>query len=127
MSRAGNSTELPLLYFNGSYYTAHDFTCGGTTYPKGLKVRACNGQAPDALVQALSRSGVALDWDYDRNKYYTTRFYKYAPAAKSNSAVTLELAGTQRRFHDLGSQRGQARPMAGAAARLGPPASRPGQ
>jgi hypothetical protein len=87
MSGAGNNTELPLLYFNGSYYTAHDFTCGGTTYPKGLKVRACNGQAPDALVQALSRSGVALDWDYDRNKYYTTRFYKYAP-------VVLELAGT---------------------------------
>jgi hypothetical protein len=94
MSGAGNNTELPLLYFNGSYYTAHDFTCGGTTYPKGLKVRACNGQAPDALVQALSRSGVALDWDYDRNKYYTTRFYKYAPAANSNSAVVLELAGT---------------------------------
>ena len=94
MSRAGNSTELPLLYFDGSYYTAHDFTCGGTTYAKGLKVRACNGQAPDALVQALSGSGVALDWDYDRNKYYTTHFYKYAPAAKSNSAVTLELAGS---------------------------------
>lgn len=93
----GNSIELPLLYFNGSYYTLCDFTCTGRTYPKGMKVRTCNGKTPDALVEALRGSGILLDWDYDLSKFYTTAFYKYQPLASSNSVIAFELEGTNGR------------------------------
>jgi hypothetical protein len=90
----GNAIAIPLLYFKGDYYTLCDGVCEGITYPKGLRVLACDGKTPDAIVNALAQSGVYpswnfLSWDYDRNKYYTTHFI---PFPKSNSPPVMQLA-----------------------------------
>jgi hypothetical protein len=90
----GNDIAILLLYFKGNYYTLCDGVCEGITYPKGLRVLACDGKTPDAIVNALAQSGVSpswnfLSWDYDLNKYYTTHFN---PFPKSNSPLVMQLA-----------------------------------
>jgi hypothetical protein len=90
----GNGIAIPLLYFQGDYYTLCDGVCGGVTYPKGLRVLACDGKTPDAMVNAVAQSGVSpgwdfLSWDYDRNKYYTTHSI---PFPKSDSPLVMQLA-----------------------------------
>ncbi len=36
--------HIPLLYWQGHYYSAHDTTIGSVTYPRGMKLRAISGR-----------------------------------------------------------------------------------
>jgi hypothetical protein len=84
-----NGLNLPLLCYEGNYYTLHDFTNKGTTYARGLKVVECNGKTPDAIVDALTNAGVLLNWDYDLKKFYTASFYKYCPLSNTNTLPVM--------------------------------------
>ena len=69
-----NDVALPLLYFQGNYYTSQDFVASGVSYSKGIRILRCNGEEPDEIVKRAAQS-VELYWDYDRNRSYSPRFY----------------------------------------------------
>ncbi len=89
---------LPLLYWQGNYYTRHDFAIGPRCYPCGMRLTAVNGRpVMEVLAQVQDR---LTDFDWDRKFFfgnyeeYGDDFYRYLPEWQSKSfTLTFDKAG----------------------------------
>jgi len=70
--------NIPLLYHKGRYYTKHHFSQNGKTYTRGLRVKTCNGQTPDEIVDRTADNHPRLPWDSDNHKFYSCSFHRDA-------------------------------------------------
>ena len=91
-SQQGNGIDIPLLYFEGSYYTLHDLACAGGYYPKGMKILRCGGESPGQIVERLVDSGVLLFRDYDLSRYYAPSLLRFSRLSRDGR---LPLEGEQ--------------------------------
>jgi hypothetical protein len=83
--------NVPLLYFEGNYYTKHDFVYGGVRYRKGLKLVSANGQSPDDVVRSIEHNHRVLPWDSQNGKFYSPWFYKDRSTAK-DGCISFQFA-----------------------------------
>lgn len=84
-ARRRNTLNIPLLYLRGDYFVRHDFTYGGKTYPRGLRIVRCNGRTPDEIVRDLRDTTSMLPWDFRRKQFYSSSFYANRAVARDSA------------------------------------------
>ncbi len=89
-----NLVSLPLLYFRGDYYTLHDMTRDGLTYPKGMKIIKCENQTPDSIIAGLRNNGIEMGWDYELKKDVEPQFYRYLKVPSEKPMVEFDFERT---------------------------------
>jgi hypothetical protein len=66
--------NLPVVYFEGNYFTLRDFIHNGKLIRQGSRIIRCNGSTPDEIVKANSSGRNHVSWDYKNKKFYSRDF-----------------------------------------------------
>jgi hypothetical protein len=63
---------VDLVYFDGAYYSRHDFTVNGASYKQGMKLVSVDGRAPLDII--AGHQGRLNSFDYQRKIFYGDAF-----------------------------------------------------
>ncbi len=67
-----NDYGPPLFFFNGDYYTKHDYIYDRVRYPRGLKLLSINGRSAREIQDSLQPK--LYKWDWNSSKFYHEQF-----------------------------------------------------